>query len=128
MSKHDVFSGLPHRILFFISSLLTAATLQSIDASAAAAFDILWRNASTGQDSIWVLNGTPLAISAFLQPNIPGPWQIVGSGDFDGDGKPDILRRNASTGHNSVWLMDCAPTVTRAYIAHDAHPTRTVER
>src|SRR5260221_4177914 len=126
MSKHDVFSGLPHRILFFISSLLTAATLQSIDASAAGAFDILWRNANTGQGSIWVLNGPPLASTAFLQPNIAAPWQIAGSGDFDGDGKPDILWRNTSTGQNSIWLMDGATTVNSAFVTTVADPNWTV--
>ena len=126
MSKHEVFSRFPHRILFLISSLLTAAALQSIQASAAGTFDILWRNATTGQDSVWVLNGTPLASSAFLQPNIPGPWQIVGSGDFDGDGKPDILWRNATTGQNSLWLMNGATTTNTAFLPTVADPNWTV--
>jgi peptidyl-Asp metalloendopeptidase len=30
-------------------------------------------------------------------------WQIVGTGDFDGDGRFDVLWRNASTGANVVW-------------------------
>lgn len=126
MSKHDVLSRLPHRILFLISSLFTAAALQSIEVSAAGTFDILWRNATTGQDSVWVLNGTPLASSAFLQPNIPGPWQIVGSGDFDGDGRPDILWRNATTGQNSIWLMNGATTMNTAFLTTVADPNWTV--
>ena len=33
-------------------------------------------------------------------------WKIVGTGDFNSDGKPDILWRNTSTGQNGVWYMD----------------------
>jgi hypothetical protein len=33
-------------------------------------------------------------------------WQIVGTGDFNNDGKVDILWRNKSTGRNVVWLMN----------------------
>jgi hypothetical protein len=34
-------------------------------------------------------------------------WSVVGSGDFDGDGKTDILWRNTS-GQLGVWLMNGA--------------------
>jgi hypothetical protein len=33
-------------------------------------------------------------------------WQIIGGGDFDGDGKADIFWRNIETGANVIWLMD----------------------
>jgi len=32
-------------------------------------------------------------------------WHVIGSGDFDGDGKSDILWQNNS-GQAAVWLMD----------------------
>jgi hypothetical protein len=35
-------------------------------------------------------------------------WQIVGTGDFNGDGKTDILWRNKSTGQNIIWFMNGA--------------------
>jgi FtsP/CotA-like multicopper oxidase with cupredoxin domain len=33
-------------------------------------------------------------------------WKIVGTGDFNGDGKIDILWRNLATGQNAVWYMN----------------------
>jgi hypothetical protein len=34
-------------------------------------------------------------------------WQIVGTGDFNGDGQVDILwRYNGSGGANAVWYMN----------------------
>jgi len=36
----------------------------------------------------------------------PGPaWHVIGSGDFNGDGKSDILWQHDS-GQVSIWLMD----------------------
>jgi hypothetical protein len=33
-------------------------------------------------------------------------WSILGTGDFDGDGKSDILWQNASSGTVEEWLMN----------------------
>ena len=30
-------------------------------------------------------------------------WQVVGVGDFNGDGVEDVLWRNTSTGQNQIW-------------------------
>ena len=37
---------------------------------------------------------------------VPGNWAIVGTGDFDGDGKSDSLWRDTSTGTVAIWLMN----------------------
>jgi hypothetical protein len=33
-------------------------------------------------------------------------WKLVGSADFDADGKLDLLFRNDTTGANLVWRMN----------------------
>ncbi len=68
---------------------------------------IVWRNATTGQDSVWTMDGTTFKSSAFIN-SAPAPWKVVGIGDLDGDGSPDIVWRNATTGQNSVWFMNGA--------------------
>jgi len=60
--------------------------------------DIVWRNRSTGQNSVWLMNGTALVSGASLTPVADANWEIVGTADFNGDGKVDLLWRNRSTG------------------------------
>lgn len=64
--------------------------------------DVLWRNATTGQNQIWrsANNATQQAVSTVGNK----AWQVVGVGDFNGDQVADILWRNVTTGRNEVWL------------------------
>jgi FG-GAP-like repeat len=68
--------------------------------------DILWQNPSTGQASIWEINGNTLTGGGTVNPN-PGPsWKAIGTGDFNGDGfSDDIPWQNTSTGQASIWEM-----------------------
>jgi hypothetical protein len=69
--------------------------------------DILWRNASTGQNYIYFMDGRTIKPGEGFTRTVPAPhWQVAGIGDFDGDGKADILWRNTSTGENYVFPMD----------------------
>jgi hypothetical protein len=60
--------------------------------------DILWRNDSTGQVYMQLMNGTMIVGGGlfYTEPNLA--WQIVALGDYNGDGKSDILWRNDATG------------------------------
>jgi hypothetical protein len=68
--------------------------------------DILWRHQSTGQNAVWMMNGTTWTRTV----SIPGVgdtnWEIVGVRDFNGDGWNDILWRHMTSGQNTVWLMN----------------------
>ena len=67
--------------------------------------DIFWQNASSGQGSIWDMDGSTLVGGGPLSPN-PGPsWTEIGTGDFNHDGHADILWQNAS-GQASIWDMN----------------------
>jgi hypothetical protein len=77
--------------------------------------DILWRyNGSGGANAFWYMNGTTLTGAANLPSVSDLNWQIVGTGDFNGDGQVDILwRNNGISGANAVWYMN-GPTLTGA--------------
>jgi hypothetical protein len=63
--------------------------------------DILWQNKSTGQVSIWEMDGNTRIGGGAVTP-IPGPsWHAIGTGA----GGADILFQNTS-GQASIWDMD----------------------
>jgi hypothetical protein len=69
--------------------------------------DILWRNSTTGEVYIWLMNGTTIASQGDLGIVSPSSgWSILGVGDFNGDGKADILWQNTTTGEVYIWLMN----------------------
>jgi hypothetical protein len=76
--------------------------------------DIVFRNNSTGQVAIWLMDG-----STILSTGIPGSvslvWEIAGLGDVDGDGKSDIVFRNNSDGATAVWLIDGVTLVSAVF-------------
>jgi FtsP/CotA-like multicopper oxidase with cupredoxin domain len=78
--------------------------------------ELLWRNSSTGENSVWYMDGTAMIGSAFLTPVTDQNWQIVGTGDFNADGKRDLLWRNSSTGENAVWFMDGTTLAGSAFL------------
>ena len=63
--------------------------------------DVLWRNNTSGVNTIWLGagSGTQQAVSSIT--NLA--WDIAGVGDFDGDGRSDLLWRNSISGQNTIW-------------------------
>jgi hypothetical protein len=53
---------------------------------------------------VWLMNGTTVAGGVSLPTTDPS-WSIVGTGDFNGDGKTDILWHHTS-GAVAIWLMN----------------------
>jgi hypothetical protein len=78
------------------------------------ASDILWYDTG-GNVAIWEMNGTTiLNQAASFVANVPGgTWSIVGTGDFNGDGKSDILWRDTS-GNVAIWEMNGTTILNQA--------------
>jgi len=69
--------------------------------------DIVWRHATSGQNYLYPMDGTTIKpTEGYLRTVADLNWQIVASGDYDGDGKADLLWRNSSTGENYLYPMD----------------------
>jgi hypothetical protein len=70
-----------------------------------AATNILWRNTSTGELGVWMMDGLiPTTYQSIAV--IPINWIIAGIGDFSQDGRPDFLWRNETTGEVGAWTMN----------------------
>ncbi|MGD1875582.1 MAG: FG-GAP repeat domain-containing protein [Mastigocoleus sp.] len=71
--------------------------------------DLFWHNESTGENAIWLMDGTSLTNGGFIDSTdvseLGDRWRF-GIGDFNGDSKSDIFSRNYITGVNTVWLME----------------------
>ena len=67
--------------------------------------DILWRSTDgTVHDWLGQANGGFAGNTANVNINVPTNWQVVGTGDFNGDGLSDILWRNTTDGTYHEWL------------------------
>ena len=84
----------------------TGGITMSGDFNADGKNDLVLRNYSTGQNAIWIMNGTSLTTIADL-PALPNTsYRFEGTADFSGDSKPDIVLRNMSTGQDALWIMN----------------------
>jgi hypothetical protein len=72
--------------------------------------DFVWRDLSTGNTVVSLMNGL---IPAPTSLGVIGLNAVIqGIGDFDGDGKDDILWRNITTGEAIISFMDGATVLT----------------
>ena len=82
--------------------------------------DILWRNVD-GQISNWLAT----AAGGYTQNNanaaavVPTAWHVVGTGDFNGDGRDDILWR-----HNDGTVSNWLGTAAGGFTPNDANAAR----
>lgn len=76
------------------------------------ATDILWHNKDSGETQIWHMKEHQISDRATVvaptgKPMLVGlPWRIVGTNDFNADGKSDILWHNGTTNETQIWHMD----------------------
>jgi FG-GAP-like repeat len=48
----------------------------------------------------------PTLIGAAWGPTVPSGWELVGTADFNGDGKPDYVLFNATIRQTAIWYLD----------------------
>jgi hypothetical protein len=81
--------------------------------------DFVWQHRTSGQASIWFMNGTTLVRGTLLAP--PGvadtSWQIRAVVDMNGDGQPDLVWQNVMTGYLAAWLMNGPTMVEGIYLS-----------
>ena len=84
--------------------------------------DLLWHNRDTNHIQSWLLNaaqiiGRPEVNDERGQRAVVGlPWTIVGTGDFNGDGRVDILWHNRDTNHVQAWFLNGVTIIGRAEV------------
>jgi hypothetical protein len=78
--------------------------------------DLLWRNASSGQTALWLMNGASIAKSAFISPNVTDPaWKLVGTRIPGGDASPAATTCNG--GVDACDLLRCEGGYMRSWAA-----------
>jgi len=83
-----------------------ASNFDDGDCTPVIAAHILWREHTNGRNSLWFMNGTTRLPESGVLPTVSDlNWVVVGTGDFDGDGRTDFLWRHQRLGYNVIWFM-----------------------
>ena len=78
--------------------------------------DVIWEEPKIGWAQVWYLNCQPntscyppLGAANVTRAN---PWNIVGIGDFNGDGNPDVVWQDPASGAVQIWYLGGSGGVT----------------
>jgi hypothetical protein len=84
--------------------------------------DILWRHDVSGENVLWFMNGNTLLSGVFTTPPALTDvrWKMVGTNDFNADGRPDILWRHNTAGENVLWFMQGSVLQTGTFLTPSA--------
>jgi hypothetical protein len=91
--------------LTFLCAFFASAVIAPQTISAAVNPDVVLQNQTTGQVYAWSMNDTAITGGANVGYP-PADWNVVASGDFNGDGNPDLVLQNQTTGQVYVWFMN----------------------
>jgi hypothetical protein len=62
-------------------------------------------NPSTRQSAIWYMNNN-VRVGGAYGPTLPAGWTLIGTADFNGDGKPDFDLFAPSTRQTAIWYLN----------------------
>ena len=96
-----------------VSVLLGAAPRSPFDFDRDGHADVIWEEPKVGWAQVWYLDcpacSPPLGAANLTKAN---PWNIVGIGDFDGNGYPDVVWQDPVSGAVQVWYLGSTGGVT----------------
>ncbi len=71
---------------------------------------LVWENKATGEVQAWFMNGANCSAESSLTTPLNAclDWNIVGMGDFNGDGQQDMVWQNNRSGQVAVTYMNGA--------------------
>ena len=81
--------------------------------------DVLWRDTTTGEISLWELNGGGLAGAGSISFVPDADWRVETVADFNRDGHHDIVWRHRTANLVALWEM-------RGYTVVDGEPFATL--
>ncbi|HEY7171663.1 MAG TPA: PQQ-dependent sugar dehydrogenase [Vicinamibacterales bacterium] len=104
--------------LYYLARGIGAVYRVTSDASGAS-YRLFFQNSTTGGLMAWDMVGGRRVGTPGVTPSSlgPGPWRIVGSGDFNGDQQPDLVVRNSTSGAIAALIMNGATAVEADPIA-----------
>jgi hypothetical protein len=91
--------------------------------------DLVWHHRDTGETQIWFMDGHQLLRRGTVlgEDGNPAfvslPFEIVGVGDLEGDGRADIVWHHRDTGETQIWFMNEHQLIRRATVlGEDGQP------
>ena len=78
--------------------------------------DVVWRNGTTGDTSLWFMNGGNIVSQSGF--NVATNFSIADVADFNGDGRDDIMWRSTTTNDVFAWYMNGGVVQGSAYIGN----------
>ncbi len=99
---------LPSRTAIVYTAPAEWKTIGAGDFNGDGVSDVLWHNSTTGEVYVHRMSSTGInptgtgSLGRVADLN----WEIVATGDFNGDSKSDLFWRNKVSGGNIVWTID----------------------
>ena len=80
--------------------------------------DLYWHNNGSGNNVMWLMNGTQAVGSAAIGGD--AIWRVIGNDDFNGDGRADLIWHNGSDNTNVMWQMNGTQVIGSSVLGGDA--------